>query len=201
MSHPLPPEMKSVALVAALIVASLARAAAPGVWLEVKETSNTSKRRNDYPTTWGSYDYIYNGFKTVAVKLHNSLSTPATLGVQVVFIAQTAGGSDFFIASNQQRVIDLGRSDEELTFHAAFSGEDLNLALAKTRNSGGGRPYGWVVQVWQSGQVVSRKASLPELEKWLDQNPVSPRGAKAGGASAEEMAAKRRAMERFNKAR
>ncbi|MBI5770813.1 MAG: hypothetical protein HZA93_23755 [Verrucomicrobia bacterium] len=172
--------MKTPLLALCFALAGAMQAAAPMrsvIWVDVKETANDSRRKNNYPTTWGSYHDVYSGYKELVVKLHNSASSPATIGVQAIFIGRAVGGG-LRVVSNQQQVLDVDREDVTWPFRADFAGEDLNLVLVPSREMSGTRSHGWVVQVWQGGKVIARKASLPELEKWIEENPIDPRAAK-----------------------
>lgn len=163
-------------LAAAALFWALSSSAQPAsfVWLDVREISNNSTKSNTYPTTWGSYDYLFSGFREIEVKVHNSGGTTVNVGIEVLFIGKSPGGP-LFIASHSQRQLPLGRDDFVARMQAEFKAEDLNLVLAQYRDISGSRPHGWIVQVWQSGRVIARKASLPELMKWISEHPVDPK--------------------------
>lgn len=170
--------MKTALLALCLAVASVVHAAPLSkIWLDVREVANHSARSNSYETTWGSYDYRYAGYKQIRVKLHNSSDEEVYVGVEVAFIARGPAGG-LHVASYKRERVELGKKDAELTYRADFSGRDLNLVLVPARDVTGGRPHGWVVQLWMEGKVIARQASLTELENWIEKNPVKVRAPK-----------------------
>ena len=154
--------MKKISALLALILASSAFAVEPynslaknNYTVQVRSVASGSNTKNDYKTSWGSYDKTTVQHKIMEV----TTSAPATATVRFTFVFKDEDG-EFYLPCDAEEY-----QGQPVEFLEVSERRDLKLAALGERYKAGDRIYGWFVSVVKDGRVVAVAGSAERFKK------------------------------------
>lgn len=132
------------------------RLARDNVTIKVVHIGGGGSVKNNYQTSWGSYDKTRNQEYAYEV----SLDPKSPVLLEFAFVFRDSGG-EFILAEKPQTVAQA----EKIKFEQSAESQDINLKLANYRKKSGEKIIGWLARASRDGKVVGIAGSSDKYEK------------------------------------